>query len=154
MNFRIKLEPMGYRHLARMARIESECFSAPHSEKMLREYLDTGRSAGCVAEAGGEVAGYGWFLHAGGEGYIVNVATAPAFRRAGVASAVMGALEAEARRLGLDFLSLEVRVSNSAAIGLYEGCGYSLRGRRRGFYSDPAEDGLIYTKFFKGEEGR
>ena len=60
------------------------------------------------------------------------------------------ALEAAAR--GGEFLSLEVRPSNLEALALYRGLGFREVGRRRRFYDDPVEDGLLLTKDLKKEE--
>ena len=45
-----------------------------------------------------------------------------------------------------EFLSLEVRPSNTGAVALYRRLGFEEAGRRRDFYRDPREDGLILTK--------
>ena len=42
--------------------------------------------------------------------------------------------------------TLEVRVSNATAIGLYERLGFEARGIRRGYYTDNREDALIMWK--------
>ena len=42
--------------------------------------------------------------------------------------------------------TLEVRVSNEAAIRLYEELGFRARGIRRGYYTDNREDALIMWK--------
>ena len=42
--------------------------------------------------------------------------------------------------------TLEVRVSNEAAIKLYERLGFTARGKRRGYYTDNREDALIMWK--------
>ena len=42
--------------------------------------------------------------------------------------------------------TLEVRVSNTTAIGLYERLGFESRGIRRGYYTDNREDALIMWK--------
>ena len=47
--------------------------------------------------------------------------------------------------------TLEVRVSNTAAIGLYEGFGFASRGVRRGYYTDNREDALIMWKDADGK---
>ena len=39
--------------------------------------------------------------------------------------------------------TLEVRVSNTGAIRLYEQLGFEARGIRRGYYTDNREDALI-----------
>ena len=43
-------------------------------------------------------------------------------------------------------LTLEVRPSNAGAVALYESFGFEPVGRRRNFYSRPAEDGLVMVK--------
>ena len=40
-------------------------------------------------------------------------------------------------------VTLEVRVSNQAAIRMYEKCGFKVEGVRRDFYDKPKEDALI-----------
>src|SRR5581483_7286213 len=42
--------------------------------------------------------------------------------------------------------TLEVRVTNSVAIALYERLGFEARGVRRGYYTDNREDALIMWK--------
>ena len=63
------------------------------------------------------------------EGQIVNVATHP-----------------DRRRRGFTLLSLEVRVSNDPAIGLYKAYGFEIAGTRRGFYTAPREDAYVMLK--------
>jgi ribosomal-protein-alanine N-acetyltransferase len=40
-------------------------------------------------------------------------------------------------------MELEVRISNRAAIALYERAGFVQDGRRRGYYRDPEEDAVL-----------
>jgi ribosomal-protein-alanine N-acetyltransferase len=42
--------------------------------------------------------------------------------------------------------TLEVRVSNTSAIALYERFGFEASGVRRGYYTDNREDALIMWK--------
>jgi ribosomal protein S18 acetylase RimI-like enzyme len=56
--------------------------------------------------------------------YIDALGTAPAFRRRGVASALLADAEDRARRLGLGCVSLETEVDNEAARALYERCDF------------------------------
>ena len=64
--------------------------------------------------------------------YIDALATAPDYRRQGVARALLAAAEDEARRLGLVRICLETEANNRAARRLYERCGFSraAEGRR------------------------
>ena len=56
-----------------------------------------------------------------------------------------------AKMRGCEFLSLEVRVGNDAAVRLYERLGFRNQGKRKNFYRDPTEDAYIYTIFLKEE---
>ena len=56
--------------------------------------------------------------------YVDALGTAPAFRRRGVARALLTAAEGRARDLGLGRVSLETEVDNEAARALYERCGF------------------------------
>ena len=50
-----------------------------------------------------------------------------------------------AKQNGCSFISLEVRPSNTGAIALYQKFGFAEAGRRKRFYRNPDEDGLILT---------
>ena len=75
--------------------------------------------------------------------HVMNVAVAPEHRRQGIAGRLLCELfdrtDAEDRR----GYTLEVRVSNSDAIALYEKLGFRSHGVRRGYYTDNREDALI-----------
>ncbi len=75
--------------------------------------------------------------------HVMNIAVADAFRRRGIASALLERLfdvtETDPQR----GYTLEVRVSNVGAIQLYEQLGFEARGIRRGYYTDNREDALI-----------
>lgn len=148
MSGKIVIVPMEKRHLAALARLEAACFSQPWSEQGLRAELQNPAAHFLVAELDGATVGYLGMHGVCGEGYIANVAVLADFRRRGVARALMRAAEALARRADYAFLTLEVRVSNQAAIDLYESEGYAAAGRRKGFYTAPTEDALIMTKTF------
>ena len=78
--------------------------------------------------------------------HIMNLAVHPGWRRAGVASRLLDELldlTAGDRRRGY---TLEVRVSNTSAIALYECFGFEASGVRRGYYTDNREDALIMWK--------
>ena len=53
----------------------------------------------------------------------------PAFRRQGVGTALIEAVEEKARRDGLGRLNLEVAIDNSGALRLYEKLGYNRLGQ-------------------------
>ncbi len=135
-------------HIPAIAALEAVCFAEPWSAAALTEELANPHAVFLVATDGGQVLGYAGCHHIADEGYIDNVATAPAARRQGVARALMAALEAYGREHRLYRLTLEVRVSNAAAVALYTGMGYVCDGVRPGFYRKPPEDAAIYSYYF------
>ena len=96
-----------------------------------------------------QVVGYVGAYLAVDELSITNVAVFSSYRRCGVADGLMKALNLFATERNLYGITLEVRVSNSAAIALYEKNGYEKSGIRKGFYSKPKEDALIMWKYFQ-----
>ncbi len=141
--------PMTAAHITALAALESACFSTPWSAAALAEELDNPCAVFRVAlDAAGAVCGYVGMHHLGDEGYITNVAVSPAARRQGVARALLAALDAYAAAQMLCRVTLEVRVSNTAAIALYEGAGYTRDAVRPAFYRHPTEDAAIYSRYY------
>lgn len=146
MNY--QLTPMTAEHIPQIAAIEASCFSHPWTEGMLQEELWNESAVIIVAEGeDGTVLGYGGLQVVLDEGYINNVAVAPAYRRQGVADELLAAFVrfGQAR---LAFLTLEVRASNSPAIALYAKHGFGEAGRRKHYYDDPTEDAILMTREF------
>lgn len=129
--------------------LERQCFSVPWTRDMLFCSLPDERHELLLACGGDELFGYVGLMSVLDEGYISNVAVAPAYRRRGIASALLDALLRRAEEKELAFVSLEVRAGNAPAIALYERFGFAEVGRRRGYYSAPKEDALLMTKMLK-----
>ncbi|MBQ9673186.1 MAG: ribosomal protein S18-alanine N-acetyltransferase [Ruminococcus sp.] len=127
--------------------IEDECFSRPWSLMSIEAELNKPGSCFYVVEKDGEAVGYVGFNMVLDEGYIANLAVRENFRRNGVAKSLLSKVIDIAKENNLAFVTLEVRQSNTAAIALYSEFGFELQGRRKNFYRDPVEDGLILTKF-------
>ncbi|KAF1984173.1 acyl-CoA N-acyltransferase [Aulographum hederae CBS 113979] len=72
-------------------------------------------------------------------GHITALTVAPAARRLGHATKLSAALERACEAEGCWFVDLYVRVDNSAAIGLYEGMGYSIYRRVVNYYNDSTD---------------
>jgi ribosomal-protein-alanine N-acetyltransferase len=79
------------------------------------------------------------------EAHISTLAVPARYRRHGFGELLLIALLDEARRLGAQRGTLEVRVSNSGAQALYAKYAFEEAGRRRGYYNDNGEDALILT---------
>lgn len=144
----ITVLPMAEGDLDALAALEKRCFSRPWSRALLAAALGDPQACFYTAHIGGAAVGYAGMHRVLDEGYLDNVAVHPDFRRRGVATALLGALDGSARRYGLKLLTLEARVSNVPAVTAYHRAGYGDVGVRPGFYEDPREDALIMTKYF------
>lgn len=125
-------------------KIENACFSTPWSEKSIAESLANPNSLFYIAFVDGKAAGYMGLQIFSGEGYVTNIATLPEYRRQGVAKALIN----EAIKNDMEFITLEVRKSNNAAIHLYSRLGFEKVGIRPKFYREPTEDALLMTRYF------
>ncbi len=77
------------------------------------------------------------------EAHITLLAIDPTYRRQGLAQVLLYTLLALARDRGMEWATLEVRVSNQAAISLYQRFGFEAVGERPGYYQNPRENAQI-----------
>ncbi|MBQ6734090.1 MAG: ribosomal protein S18-alanine N-acetyltransferase [Lachnospiraceae bacterium] len=145
--------------LPALAAIEKEVFGGEAwTAEMFRVYIDMPEAVFLVAEAAGKtadaagnsgtagnIAGYIVIETVAPEGFIYNVCVSPAYRRQGLARAMLLQAMDEARtQLNVNAFTLEARASNTAARALYESLGFVFAGIRPGYYSDPREDAATY----------
>ncbi len=129
--------------------IEKECFSSPWSRESLEAELGNEYARFFVAVCDGTVIGYIGAFNVFGEVSLGNLAVKKEYRKAGVASALLNELEKTAKNENAEFITLEVRQSNTAAIRLYKKLGFSQSGLRKGFYQNPTEDAILMKKELK-----
>lgn len=140
----VLIEVMGRTHLRQVAAIEAEASSHPWPLSLFRSELRMPTSRHwLVATAGGDVVGFAGLMWTLDEAHVTNFAVAGTHRRRHVAKRLLLAQLADAVRLGVRDVSLEVRASNDAAQALYRGFGFAPAGIRRGYYNDNGEDALI-----------
>lgn len=95
----------------------------------------------------GKLAGYAGSWHILEEAHITTIAIAPEYRRKKFAQTLLKRVIDDCYAEKIKYITLEVRVSNQAAINLYTKYGFSSFGTRKGYYQDNNEDGLImWTK--------
>ena len=140
----VELRRLERTHLDAVEAIERESYPTPWSRSMFDAELrkPSSLAIGAFTEDG-DLVGYAFVSRYVDAWHVMNVAVATAFRRRGIASALLErtfALTTSDPRRGY---TLEVRVSNAGAIRLYERLGFEPRGIRRGYYTDNREDALI-----------
>lgn len=132
-----------------IAEIEKHCFSTPWTAEQVRNSDDS--TVFFLARVDSKVVGYGGMYFVLDEGYVTNIGVLPEFRRRGIGAKIVNELINYSREKSLSFLSLEVRVSNIAAIELYNSFDFKEVGKRKNFYHAPREDALIMTRYFNYE---
>lgn len=123
--------------------LERESFTMPWTKEDFTNLVGKQDSLYLVAEVEGQVAGCLGVTNISGEGDINNVAVAPKYRGKGIAQTLMRELLKRGEQMGITDFTLEVRVSNGAAIHVYEKLGFVSEGIRPGFYERPREDAMI-----------
>jgi ribosomal-protein-alanine N-acetyltransferase len=134
--------------------IEALSFSQPWSrEAFFYEVTKNDFALYVAALYTNKVAGYSGLWVVLDEGHLTNVAVHPKLRGKGTGRALMTEIISRAAVLGVKRLTLEVRASNSQALGLYSSLGFVEKGVRKRYYSDNNEDALIMWLELKGLGG-
>lgn len=123
--------------------IEQVSHPSPWPMKGLQESLQN--HAAFVLEQGGLVVGFAFVQRILDEAHLLDIAIAPSQRGQGLGRELLRQLMDEVLAVGVTIWFLEVRVSNRAAISLYQSLGYNELSLRRNYYdgSDGKEDALL-----------
>jgi [ribosomal protein S18]-alanine N-acetyltransferase len=136
-----QLRKLSYTDLPRVIAIERRCFTMPWSLSMF--VLELSKPSGICLAAVSDTRMLGYVICARYEDayHVMTIAVEPDCRQQGVAR---GLLDALLDKGGHDAnYTLEVRVSNVAAIALYEAYDFRAVGTRPHYYSDNGEDAII-----------
>ena len=126
--------------------IERASYPTPWSRSMFDAELRKTSSLALGAFTADDLLGYAFVSRYVDAWHVMNVAVATPYRRRGIASALLERLFDVTATDPKRGYTLEVRVSNTGAIRLYEQLGFEARGTRRGYYTDNREDALIMWK--------
>ena len=129
-----------------IAQMEIAYIECPWSEKTISESIQNPLYSFFKAEEDGFM-GYIGVEYCLDEGNICNVAVDEHYRRRGVASALLYALEKDAKERGVTKLFLEVNEKNIGAIALYKKLGFTQISARKNYYGK--ESALILRKEIK-----
>ena len=143
----LELRALGLSDLRAIETIERRSYPTPWSRSMFAGELAKPSSiclgAYDVDGEDGKLGGYLIVSRYVDAWHVMNIATDPNHRGRGIATMLLERLfelTADDARRGY---TLEVRVSNSTAIALYERFGFRSAGTRRRYYHDTGEDAVI-----------
>lgn len=149
-------EPMTLDDVPHVSEIEKVSFSAPWSAETYRHELRHNRRSfywvlrpqpGQPNEGLPSLLGYGGYWLLDDEAHIMTIAIRPTWRRHHFGEWLLLELLDATRRGGARQATLEVRVSNQAAITLYTKLGFTEVGLRKRYYRDNGEDARLLTLF-------
>lgn len=141
--------PLRAADVAYVAALEAQIHAAPWTAGNFHDALAAGYCA-MAGEREGRIVAFGVMMLAPGEAQLLNLSVAPDARRQRLGGELLRRFLADAARLGADQVFLEVRVSNVAAIALYESEGFVRVARRAAYYPAGAdgvrEDALVMRR--------
>lgn len=140
----VEIDDMRLADIPAVHAVERRSFSTPWPENAFEEEITRNRMARyVVARVGSQIAAYAGLWIIVDEGHITTFGVDPAWRRQGIGQRILLHLADMSRELGATRMTLEVRVSNTAAQALYAKFGFVETGRRPNYYSDDGEDALV-----------
>ena len=142
--------PLRLADLAYVAALEARIHAAPWTIGNFRDALAAGYSAR-VGERDFRIVAYGVLMLGPAEAQVLNLSVVPDARRQGLGRTLLRLFVDDARGLNADQIFLEVRSSNTPAIGLYESEGFAPVARRIHYYpgasaDDPREDAIVMRR--------
>jgi len=140
----VHLVAMRRRHLRSVLRIETQVYPHPWSLSLFLGELGLRNSRYyVVARVDGSVVGYAGLMISLDEAHVTTIAVDPAWQQHRIGSRLMINLTRAALARGARHMTLEVRVSNTAAQHMYARFGFETEGIRKNYYAESREDALI-----------
>ena len=146
----LSVDEMRLTDIPQVHEVERLSFATPWPQHAFEQELRGNRLARYVVArttVGGEerVVGFAGVWLMVDEAHITTFGVHPDFRRQGVGRRLLLRLADLAMELRARRLTLEVRVSNTAAQGLYRRFGFTIAGTRPRYYTDDGEDAYVMT---------
>lgn len=168
---RVRLRPMRLSDLSQVTDIDRLCFPTPWPARSYRYEVAESRNSTMFTialpgtqfpENGSglsgwlnrvwhdvtdteQVIGYSGMWHIAEEVHISTIGVHPEWRGQSLGELLLYAMVRESVRRRAKLTTLEVRVSNHVALGLYEKYGFEIVGRRKNYYRDNREDAWMMS---------
>lgn len=138
------LRPMQTADLDAVMRIERKIYLHPWTRGNFRDSLNAGYSC-WIYQFAQSIVGYAVMMVATDEAHLLNLSIAAKWQRQGWGKKLLQQMVDLARQYRARAMLLEVRPSNVAALGLYQGFGFKRIALRRGYYPAGAdrEDAIL-----------
>ncbi len=145
------IEVMTEAHLDGVLEIERDIFTSPwNRQAFLYELNENEFSHNYVWIEEDKVVGFCGFWNIFDQAQITNIGIKKTHQRKKIASKLMELIINESIQAGCETISLEVRISNDAAIALYKKYGFEIINIRENYYEDNHEDAYFMMKAIGG----
>lgn len=134
----MRFRPMNPEDLSVVVAIEQQNFTHPWTHGNFMDSLQAGHSA-WVVEQSNEIIAYAVLMLVLDEVHLLDISVKAPYQKQGVGRRLLEHLMETGRSHGGANMFLEVRVSNTSAISLYEQMGFNEMGIRRNYY--PSQHG-------------
>jgi len=140
----IQIQPLTKPYLEQVVKLDRACFGGLWTKGAYEREIDSPNSLLlALLTPEDQLIGLGCFWAIVEEAHITLLGIDPDYRRQGLGELLLCQLLEAAIAWPLERATLEVRVSNEAAIALYQKLGFAIAGRRKDYYPTPPEDALI-----------
>ncbi len=150
MGLKLTIRPIAIAEIDTILLLDRLCFGGLWSIDSYRRELENENShflaiavdPSLEPETGG-IVGFGCFWAILDEAHITLLGIHPRYQGRGLGQLLLCALISRSREVEMARATLEVRESNQHAIHIYEKYGFQTIGRRKKYYQDTNEDGVI-----------
>jgi ribosomal-protein-alanine N-acetyltransferase len=140
----VQIQLLTKEYLEPVVKLDRACFGGLWTKGAYEREIDSPNSLLLALITPEEkLIGMGCFWAIVEEAHLTLLGIDPNYRRQGWGELLLCQLLQAAIAWPLERATLEVRVSNTAAIALYQKLGFQVAGRRKDYYPVPPEDALI-----------
>jgi [ribosomal protein S18]-alanine N-acetyltransferase len=146
----VNIRPISIESIDRILTLDRLCFGGLWSEKSYYRELTNDCSHFLAVTVDNHlkdtmdgIIGFGCFWSILDEAHITLLGIHPDYQGQGLGQLLLRSMLDRARAMGMARATLEVRPSNLGAIHIYEKFGFEIVGRRKKYYQDNDEDGII-----------
>jgi [ribosomal protein S18]-alanine N-acetyltransferase len=144
----LAIEPMREADVPTVQEIERHIFTTPWPRNAYYRELSSRNSAYYIVlrrelDEGSEILGYGGMWRMYDEAHVTTIGVRRDIHHSGFGRILFAGLVQAAYDMGAKWITLEVRTSNDGAMRMYEGFGFKVIGRRKGYYTDNGEDAIV-----------
>ncbi|HUY74547.1 MAG TPA: ribosomal protein S18-alanine N-acetyltransferase [Candidatus Dormibacteraeota bacterium] len=117
--------------------------SSAHYVVLRQEGLDTRPPEVRSSDFDPTIVGYGGMWRMYDEAHVTTIGVRHDLHHHGYGRILFAGLVQAAYDMGAKWVTLEVRTTNDNAMRMYEGFGFKVIGRRKGYYTDNGEDAIV-----------